>query len=151
MPEARVSGLVSTPSGEITGLSDALLVAVKHCDALLIGPGMAPSATTQRLAASCAAQAYATILDRRCARSRDGGRERDHASLWGDGGALRLRENEVANDPAGVALKVARKLDVVVALKGAITHIANPAGQLWVYRGGSIGLGTSGSGDVLRA
>jgi ADP-dependent NAD(P)H-hydrate dehydratase len=56
---------------------------------------------------------------------------------------------EVARDPAGIASRVARERNVVVALKGATTHIANPTGDLWVYRGGSIGLGTSGSGDVL--
>ena len=149
MPEARVSGLVSTLSGEITGLSDALIVAVKQCDALLVGPGMAPSAATQRLAASCAAQAKAVILDAGALAAVTAG-----ASIitphYGEMAELcDCDKQEIEEDPAGVALRVARELDVVVALKGAITHIANPAGELWTYRGGSIGLGTSGSGDVL--
>jgi len=149
MPEARVTGLPSTASGEITGSSDALIVAVKQCDALLVGPGMVPSATTQRLAASCAVHAKATILDAGAIAAVQSG-----ASVitphHGEMAALcDCEKGEVASDPSGVALRVARELDVVVALKGALTHIANPGGDLWVYRGGSIGLGTSGSGDVL--
>jgi NAD(P)H-hydrate repair Nnr-like enzyme with NAD(P)H-hydrate dehydratase domain len=41
---------------------------------------------------------------------------------------------------------------VVVALKGATTWIAEPGdggGRAWVNRHGCVGLGTSGSGDVL--
>jgi ADP-dependent NAD(P)H-hydrate dehydratase len=37
----------------------------------------------------------------------------------------------------------------VVALKGAITHVASPDGQVWRHEGGNAGLGVSGSGDVL--
>lgn len=149
MPEARVSGLVSTSTGEITGLSDALLVAVKQCDALLIGPGMVSSATTKRLAASCVAQAKAAILDAGALPAAAAG-----ASIitphYGEMAELcDCEKGEIEQDPAGVAMRVARELNVVVALKGATTHIANPAGELWIYRGGSIGLGTSGSGDVL--
>lgn len=149
MPEARVTGLASNASGEITGSSDALLVAVKQCDALLMGPGMVPSATTKRLAALCAAEARATVLDAGALAAVSAG-----ASVitphYGEMAALcECEKDEVANDAAGIAVRVARELDVVVTLKGAITHIANPAGELWVYRGGSIGLGTSGSGDVL--
>jgi ADP-dependent NAD(P)H-hydrate dehydratase len=149
IPEARVTGLASTASGEITGSSDALIVAVKQSDALLVGPGMAPSASTQRLAASCAVHAKATILDAGALAAAT-----TRASVitphYGEMATLcDCEKREVADDPAGVALKVARELDVVVALKGAVTHIANPAGDLWLYRGGSIGLGTSGSGDVL--
>ena len=58
-------------------------------------------------------------------------------------------KEQIAADPGRIALAVAKQFDVIVVLKGATTHVANPAGKLWVYRGGSIGLGTSGSGDVL--
>jgi NAD(P)H-hydrate repair Nnr-like enzyme with NAD(P)H-hydrate dehydratase domain len=37
----------------------------------------------------------------------------------------------------------------VVALKGAVTHIAAPDGRMWRHEGGNAGLGTAGSGDVL--
>jgi ADP-dependent NAD(P)H-hydrate dehydratase len=37
----------------------------------------------------------------------------------------------------------------VIALKGAITHIAAPDARVWRHQGGNSGLATSGSGDVL--
>ena len=46
MPEARVTGLPATTSGELAAPSDSLLVAAKQSDALLIGPGMASSTTS---------------------------------------------------------------------------------------------------------
>lgn len=149
LPEARVSGLSATPSGEIASFSDALLADAKLCDALLIGPGMLSTETATRLAASGASAAKTTVLDAGALAASSIG-----ASLitphYGEMAQLCACEwSEVAGDPAGIATRVARERDVVVALKGAITHIASPTGELWVYRGGSIGLGTSGSGDVL--
>jgi hydroxyethylthiazole kinase-like uncharacterized protein yjeF len=149
IPEARVSGLISTPSGEIAGASEALLAAAKECDALLIGPGMASTETAARLAASCAADARAAILDAGALGASSAG-ARIITPHYGEMAQLcSCERSEVANDPAGVARSVARERNVVVALKGHTTHIASPSGELWIYRGGSIGLGTSGSGDVL--
>ena len=37
----------------------------------------------------------------------------------------------------------------MVALKGALTHIATPDGEVWRHDGGNVGLAVSGSGDVL--
>ena len=149
MPEARVSGLPSGPNGELAGITDALIVAAKHCDALLIGPGMASSATSRRVASKCAAHAKAAVLDAGALTAATAGATvitphyGEMAELCG------CEKAEIASDPAAIAVTVARERNVVVALKGGITHVANPAGELWVYRGGSIGLGTSGSGDVL--
>jgi NAD(P)H-hydrate repair Nnr-like enzyme with NAD(P)H-hydrate dehydratase domain len=55
----------------------------------------------------------------------------------------------VERDPARVARLAADRFGAVVALKGAETWIAEPAGKLYRYTGGSIGLATSGSGDTL--
>ena len=149
MPEARVSGIPSTTDGEDATLSPDLIDAAKRCDALLVGPGMVASAATQRIAASCAAHAKATVLDAGAIEARTAKasvitpHHGEMAQLCG------CDKEDVARDPAAVALAVAQERDVVVALKSAITHVASPAGELWIYRGGSIGLGTSGSGDVL--
>jgi hydroxyethylthiazole kinase-like uncharacterized protein yjeF len=48
-----------------------------------------------------------------------------------------------------VARAFARDSGTIAVLKGADTCIATPDGQAWLHTGGSIGLGTSGSGDVL--
>jgi hydroxyethylthiazole kinase-like uncharacterized protein yjeF len=55
----------------------------------------------------------------------------------------------IASDPLGVATRVSRDLNVVVALKGAETFIATPYGEVFRYAEGDVGLATSGSGDVL--
>jgi len=34
-------------------------------------------------------------------------------------------------------------------MKGSITYVASADGRVWIHEGGSVGLGTSGSGDVL--
>jgi hydroxyethylthiazole kinase-like uncharacterized protein yjeF len=149
MPEARVSGLPSTSDGEILSSTDTLLAAIDQCDALLIGPGMAASPVTRRFAESCIAHARATILDAGALAAVTAG-----ASVitphYGEMASLcECDKEEVARDPAGIALRVAREREAVVALKGSVTHIATPNNEVFVYRGGSIGLGTSGSGDVL--
>ena len=149
MPEARVSGIASNPRGEMASVSSGLVTAAKECDALLVGPGMAPSELTQHIAKSCAAHAKATILDAG-AIATVAARASVITPHYGEMAQLcRCDKEEVVRDPSAIARRVAQERDVVVALKGAITHVANAAGELWVYRGGSIGLGTSGSGDVL--
>lgn len=60
-----------------------------------------------------------------------------------------LDKEAIQNDPVRVALDAAQRWNAVVALKGAITHLAHPGGQLWRHDQGNIGLAASGSGDVL--
>jgi NAD(P)H-hydrate repair Nnr-like enzyme with NAD(P)H-hydrate dehydratase domain len=62
---------------------------------------------------------------------------------------LGVERDEVVADPRAVALRAARELGAVVALKGPTSTIAAPDGTLYEYRGGSVGLATSGSGDTL--
>jgi hydroxyethylthiazole kinase-like uncharacterized protein yjeF len=67
------------------------------------------------------------------------------------GEMARLRDcaKEDVQESADAAGQGARQWNAVVALKGATTFIADPAGRLWRHRGGEPGLATSGSGDVL--
>jgi ADP-dependent NAD(P)H-hydrate dehydratase len=58
-------------------------------------------------------------------------------------------KDTIAAHPQEAALNAARAWNAVVALKGAITHIAAPEGRVWRHEGGNVGLATSGSGDVL--
>jgi NAD(P)H-hydrate repair Nnr-like enzyme with NAD(P)H-hydrate dehydratase domain len=60
-----------------------------------------------------------------------------------------LDKDEVLAHPLDVARSVADHLQAVVALKGPETLIVTPSGEAFRYRGGGIGLATSGSGDVL--
>jgi hydroxyethylthiazole kinase-like uncharacterized protein yjeF len=58
-------------------------------------------------------------------------------------------KDQVAAQPAKLAASASRQWNAVVALKGATTFIASPAGSLWRHKGGNVGLAISGSGDVL--
>ena len=58
-------------------------------------------------------------------------------------------KSEVEAEPIAAAKQAARAFGAVVALKGETTHIVAPDGEAWAHLGGVVGLGTSGSGDVL--
>src|SRR5205085_1393510 len=53
---------------------------------------------------------------------------------------------KVVADRRGYASAVAEQLGAVVAVRG---WVVSPDGRAWQYDGGTAGLGTSGSGDVL--
>lgn len=57
-------------------------------------------------------------------------------------------EDEVEDDPIGVASRVAQRSRVVVLCGGTSKHVVAPDGRTWVVEGGGPGLGVSGSGDT---
>jgi hydroxyethylthiazole kinase-like uncharacterized protein yjeF len=110
---------------------------------------MAATETSRRIATELVSRAPAAVIDAGALGAATNGRAvltphfGEMAQLAG------CSKEEVASRPAELARELARDRNVVVALKGATTYLVNPAGTLWVHRGGTIGLGTSGSGDVL--
>jgi hydroxyethylthiazole kinase-like uncharacterized protein yjeF len=62
---------------------------------------------------------------------------------------LEMERDEVEADPETAARRAVDRFGAVVALKGPETIIAAPDGQMLRYTRGGVGLGTSGSGDVL--
>jgi hydroxyethylthiazole kinase-like uncharacterized protein yjeF len=62
---------------------------------------------------------------------------------------LDVSRDEVDHAPLHAARQAADALQAVVAMKGASTHVVSPKGDAWLCENGSIGLGTSGSGDTL--
>ncbi|MBB4709333.1 NAD(P)H-hydrate dehydratase [Xanthomonas arboricola] len=154
VPEALVLGLAQNGQGEIVRGHRALDGAMAACDAAVIGPGMASSATTTAMVRRAAEQAVCTLVLDAGALSRGLrapiGRPfvltphaGEMATLAGDDKAA------VEAAPGAYALKFAQKLRSVVIVKGADSFIAGPDGVVWMHRGGASGLGTSGSGDVL--
>ncbi|MBB3760631.1 NAD(P)H-hydrate dehydratase [Xanthomonas arboricola] len=154
VPEALVLGLAQNGQGEIVRGHRALDGAMAACDAAVIGPGMASSATTTAMVRRAAEQAVCTLVLDAGALSRGLrapiGRPfvltphaGEMATLAGDDKAA------VEAAPGAYALKFAQKLRSVVIVKGADSFIAGPDGVMWMHRGGASGLGTSGSGDVL--
>ena len=153
LPEAKVVSLRVGKNGQIAFSSDEALEAATQTDALLIGPGMdAGSATTRVAAGLLRAAAATTILDAGALHAHGEPCTQaviltphlgEMASMTGmtiDG--LNKRTPDIARD-------FARAEHLTLVLKGATTYIASQDGRVWSHEGGSVGLGTSGSGDVL--
>lgn len=158
IPESAVFGLKETRSGEIAaGAHRELAKQIAKCDALLLGPGATEARALRPM--------LRLLLEKN-----------DHAPAVIDAGALNelrglakgKRMRLVATPHAGematlldrdrdaildaaeeAARDAAKELRCVVALKGAETLIAAPDGEVLRHTGGNLGLGTSGSGDVL--
>ena len=56
---------------------------------------------------------------------------------------------EVNDDPVRTAQRLVEELGVVVSLKGSTTYTCAPDGRVFADSAGNVGLGTSGSGDVV--
>ena len=158
--EALVVALDEMPSGAISPVcARAIAERANNAHALAIGPGLVDQRTTAALLAAVAsslrvpavidATALACFADRPEAIAHLGGRVvlTPHA---GEMASMLGRErDEIERDPATFASDAARRFNAVVALKGAETYIADPAGALYRNTCGDVGLATSGSGDTL--
>jgi hydroxyethylthiazole kinase-like uncharacterized protein yjeF len=160
LPEGRVFSLPETAEGELAKEADrAIADALARCDAAVIGPGMLDEAAAGELALRLISpEAPAMVVDAaampalvREPERANGCRGRlvltPHAGEMA--GLLRISKAQVEADPVGCARQLAASLQAVVALKGAVTFIVSPDGHAWRHDGGSPGLATSGSGDVL--
>ena len=160
VPEGRVFALAEE-NGEIRPeATETILEFAGKCDALLVGPGMigkrAAGELTHRLLEAADksgfvidAAAMAACWARPELVRKHGGRVilTPHAGEMA--GLTGASKEDVEADPLRAAREAAQALGAVVAVKGADTFIAAPDGREWVYRGKAVGLGTSGSGDVL--
>ena len=153
VPEAKVSGLPADRRGEIKSLDRDVAAEVVNADAVLVGPGMEATPATRQVAADVMQHAKAVVLD---AGALDAAVSSPHVGAlvltphFGEMAALLdVDETQVAAQSAAMAQALARQIDAIVVLKSADTVIAHPDGHVWLHTGGSAGLGTSGSGDVL--
>jgi hydroxyethylthiazole kinase-like uncharacterized protein yjeF len=163
VPESLVVPLPQTRAGEIAGVRAAppLRDYATDAGALLLGPGMATGTSVRDLLTALLPHLGddtmlvldgAGIVALSAARgrlARLGGRLvlTPHAGEMAS--LLDIDKREVEADPGGIARRAAEQVGAVVALKGADSWIADADGTLLHYRGGSVGLGTSGSGDTL--
>ncbi|HEY0386425.1 MAG TPA: NAD(P)H-hydrate dehydratase, partial [Pyrinomonadaceae bacterium] len=162
VPEARVLALPETKAGGMA-VSGAAAIArlAGEAQAVLIGPGMLDETAIKRLMKALLPQlAGPTVVldagalaclkqDKRCLESL-----RYKVVLTPHAGEMAmltgLDKSEIELEPLSRALEAARRFQAVIALKGAETFIAGPAGgKTYCNRTGNIGLATSGSGDVL--
>ena len=149
---------IALPEARVTAGSP--INAVREADAVVIGCGMTPGAALDRLLADllgCGAKTPlvldATVLGClpdmvEAVRGWRGGvtllpHAREMARL------LECDPGEVERDPANAVCRAAERYNAVALVKGRYSFIAAPDGRLFRFRGGGIGLATSGSGDVL--
>jgi ADP-dependent NAD(P)H-hydrate dehydratase len=162
VPEARVFALAETKAGAIAVSAGAeILKRAKEANSVLIGPGMIDERAVERLVKSILPRfkRIPLILDAAALSCFEGSpqylRRLDCQAVLtphaGEMAKLLGSDKEmIARDPEATALRAARDLHVVVALKGAETFIASPGEErAYCNRAGNVGLATSGSGDVL--
>jgi hydroxyethylthiazole kinase-like uncharacterized protein yjeF len=161
VPEARVFAFPASGSeGLDPGAAKGIAQRADGADAFLIGPGLVDEDAAGRLAGGVLKRIErpAVVLDA-------GGlaalRRDPRALAHLDGRAvltphagemaqlLGMERDAVEADPVAAARRAAEAFGATVALKGAQTVIAAPDGTVLRYTRGGVGLGTSGSGDVL--
>jgi hydroxyethylthiazole kinase-like uncharacterized protein yjeF len=157
LPEARVIGLAETADGGlIADGAGSLRKGCQRASAVLIGPGMqdeaASAALVKSLLPDCAHAPLILDAGAMCL-ARDGFRFDSPTLLTPHAGELAgltgEKKEDIAAQPEGAARQAAQRWQAVVALKGALTVIAEPSGKSWRHEGGNTGLAISGSGDVL--
>ena len=155
MPEARVLPLPEAIEGEISELSPALLQAAEDADAIILGPGCEPTSTLWAAVRILIRAATGTVVLDAGAMGAIGSDRRStercvltpHAGEMASITGLSLKQ--VQDNPLSVAQRYSDETGCIVVLKGATTYITGPNEAPWEHSGGSIALGTSGSGDVL--
>lgn len=161
VPEALVMGLPETDEGGIAPEAvERVARRAVRADAVLVGPGMMdPDATTAFVAALLPrldgqalvldAGALAGLRAQRDALRAHAGRTviTPHAGEMAR--LLDVSRETIEADPASAARQTAALLGCTVVMKGASTHVVTPAGETWLFEGGTVGLATSGSGDTL--
>lgn len=161
VPEAMVLGCPETAEGGLSRDAAGMLAkAANQVAALALGPGMMADAEATALVAAVLSglDGPAVVLDAGALHGlhdspallhRLGGRVVLTPHTGEMAGLLGIGRDEVEADKLRHARDVAARFGCVVVMKGTVTEIVSPSGEAWVHEGGTIGLATSGSGDVL--
>lgn len=161
VPEARVLTAPADDAGDFgPEAAEGLAHAVSRCDAVVVGPGMIDERRACELALGLVARAadaaflidaaaMAGLRENRAALASHRGRlvVTPHAGEMAN--MLGCDKAEVLADPLETGRRLAAEIGAVVAMKGETTYVMTPDGSAFRHTGGSVGLGTSGSGDVL--
>ncbi len=156
MPEAMVLGLSQSDDGGFAdGAVDKIGELAADVDAIVGGPGMTNGEVCGRIAAALLASGATLALDAALLHSLKApeGQRPSLPLLLPHSGELSslldCDEEEIEREPIRCGLRAADRYRSVVLVKGVVSHVVTPDGQCWTYKGGSPGLGVSGSGDVL--
>lgn len=161
VPEALVLGVAEGAGGGIAARgADEIADYAERADCVLIGPGLVDERAIARLLATLLprvrrgsvvldAGALAPLGDDPGLLRHLGGRVAITPHAGEMASLLGIDRHAVEGEPAAAARAAAEALGAVVALKGPVTHIAEPGGAMLRYDRGRVGLATSGSGDTL--
>lgn len=160
LPEARVFALLETRAGKLSKAAGAILEEhLEKAQCVCIGPGMIEDVSVARFVEATLrmCKGGAVVLDAGAVACLSAGHDLLHA--LGGRAVVTPNAEELAEvygeefAERGGALVAARRaaeeFRAVVVLKGRETFVASPGGETFVNRAGSVGLATSGSGDVL--
>jgi ADP-dependent NAD(P)H-hydrate dehydratase len=159
VPEAQVIGLDEDDDGNVApAAADLVVERASSAAVVLVGPGFAvPDAATALLrrvlprvdvpiVIDAVASAY--LSEERTALHHLQGRAILNLNVAELALTAGVEESDVEDDPAPVAVDVARRCRAVVLCGGERKVVADPGGETWLVDGGGPGLGVSGSGDV---
>jgi ADP-dependent NAD(P)H-hydrate dehydratase len=153
LPEARVLGLEADGDGSLSPRCAAEVgAAAERAAAVVVGPGLLGSSVAALLEALLPALAgRSVVLDAVALRSVAGAPEllaplEGDAVLTPNSAELTALLGGEKREGLDAARTVADRYRAVVAMQG---WVATPGGECWADEAGGVGLGTSGSGDVL--
>jgi hydroxyethylthiazole kinase-like uncharacterized protein yjeF len=161
LPEAFVGGCPETSRGGIDPASSSKLIELAEgVDAVLIGPGMMDNDAVGELVRALLkgvtqpqivldAAAFTEVRDDAEIFAKHSGRIVVTPHSGEMARFLGQSRDDIDADRRQAATKTARIVRGVVALKGASTSICDHEGQELLSDHGTVGLGTSGSGDTL--
>ncbi|RYZ71452.1 MAG: NAD(P)H-hydrate dehydratase [Lysobacteraceae bacterium] len=155
VPEAKVSAVAEDAGGNLARMERGLVSDLAAADAILVGPGLEGCAASARLVAQvdaarrCPLVLDAGALDGFLALAPDPSRRIITPHFGEMARLVGLPIEKVESGAARLARDLARESGSIVVLKSPRTFIAEPGGKCWVHEDGTVGLGTSGSGDVL--
>ncbi|HUQ19241.1 MAG TPA: NAD(P)H-hydrate dehydratase [Gemmatimonadaceae bacterium] len=161
VPEGKSIALRETKDGMIAPSASSIIRPLtKETDAIVIGPGMESGESTRNFVKKVVksirdtpvvidAGGISALANRsRLLKHLDG-----NVVLTPHAGEMasltKASKEEITRNAVDYATRTALALNAVITLKGAETIIADPSGEVFRYRGGNIGLATSGSGDTL--
>lgn len=160
LPESLVRPLPQSRCGDISpSAADVLAEMATGCGSVLIGPGIRDVDTCVELLSSLVPRLdVPTVIDAIAlayvGRCPDGLRHLEgQVVLTPNRSELALTlgvdQGEVDDDPGGAAARLADRTGAVVAGGGSTSWVADTGGRLWRDDAGGLGLGVSGSGDVM--
>jgi len=156
MPEAMVIGLPESRDGGFSAATAKTIAEeAAKVDAVAAGPGMSKGAVCEEIAAAVLATDARLALDAALLHSLKPASDRRASTplLLPHSGELAslldCEEEEIEREPVHCGLRTADRYRCIVLVKGVVSHVVTPDGKAWTYKGGSPGLGVSGSGDVL--